>query len=150
MPKYHQTKQNIVQLTVAREKRLKAKYPQTYKVWAGMIRRCTDAKDPYYANYGGRGVKVTKRWLDFQEFIRDMGNRPKHYWLTMKRSNGNYTPGNCVWISPAKLNQKRRRAAKRKARIELRKKLEASIVLENRKKGVRVASTQFVQRVLKR
>ena len=92
-----------------------------------MIRRCTDENDPYYQNYGGRGVKVCRRWLEFSNFVNDMGPRPEHHWITLKCSTRNYSPSNCKWISPGKLNQKRARAAKRKERAALLKALQESV-----------------------
>ena len=47
-----------------------------YWVWAAMIQRCTNPNNKSYKNYGGRGIKVAKRWLKFSNFIEDMGARP--------------------------------------------------------------------------
>jgi len=63
-----------------------------------MIQRCTNPKDEGWRYYGGRGIRVCERWLKFDNFLADMGERP-HRLLTLDRIevNGNYEPGNCRW-----------------------------------------------------
>jgi len=40
-----------------------------------MKARCLYQKDKEYKNYGGRGIRVYKRWLKFENFFADMGPR---------------------------------------------------------------------------
>lgn len=72
--------------------------PEYYR-WADMRARCNTPSSTMYKFYGGRGIKVCKRWNDFTKFLADMGKLPtlKHT-LERKNSNGNYTPKNCCWI----------------------------------------------------
>ena len=72
-----------------------------YMVWQGMKQRCYYDKCISYHNYGGRGIKVCKRWKDsFENFLKDMGNRPtpKHS-LDRINPNKNYCKSNCRWAT---------------------------------------------------
>lgn len=77
-----------------------------YQVWFAMIKRCENPSCKDYPNYGGRGIKVCKRWHSFENFIKDMGPRPEastpvRRFLTLERKNndGNYCPSNCKWAT---------------------------------------------------
>ena len=73
----------------------------TYITWHHMIRRCRDPKFHKYEFYGARGIKVCERWLKFQNFLADMGERPEGKTLDRFPDNrGGYEPGNCRWATP--------------------------------------------------
>lgn len=82
-----------------------------YKIWDGMIQRCTNPNSDSYADYGGRGIIVCERWRQsFENFIEDMGNRPSDD-LSIERidnSNG-YTKGNCKWATKSEQAFNRRK-----------------------------------------
>lgn len=47
-----------------------------YEIWMSMKKRCQNPKAQAYKNYGGRGIKVCRRWQKFENFLADMGTRP--------------------------------------------------------------------------
>lgn len=78
------------------------KYPAEHSVWRSMLARCANARHRFYARYGGRGIRVCKRWAEsFEAFLSDIGERPESgCWLDRIDNDGNYEPGNCAWRTP--------------------------------------------------
>lgn len=81
-----------------------------YKVWAGIKRRCFNANDSSFENYGGRGITMNPTWrISFAAFLRDVGERPSsRHSLDRINPNGNYEPGNVRWATPKEQQNNRR------------------------------------------
>lgn len=73
---------------------------RTYVSWAAMKGRCLNPENPKFYLYGGAGIKVCDRWMDFAAFLADMGERPKGMSLDRIDGTGDYEPGNCQWATP--------------------------------------------------
>ena len=92
---------------------LRNKMSPTYRSWADMVKRCTNPNSWAWKYYGGRGIKVCKRWVDFRNFLNDMGDRPKDLTLDRINNDRGYKLSNCRWATRAQQSQNRRKPFRR-------------------------------------
>lgn len=68
----------------------------TYSTWESLKKRCKDKDDK---NYGGRGIKYCEEWEQFENFLKDVGEKPQGFELDRIDNDGDYEPNNVRWIS---------------------------------------------------
>src|ERR1044071_5665990 len=80
-----------------------------YSIWKGIFRRCYDRTNNSYKDYGGRGIKVCRRWWKCENFRDDMLATYKDG-LCIERidNDGNYCPENCKWITKSEQSLNKR------------------------------------------
>lgn len=82
----------------------------TYSSWHSMKNRCYNKKSLDYPHYGGRGIRICRRWFfHFKNFLEDMGERPTGTSIDRIDVNGHYTPDNCKWSTPSEQNSNKRK-----------------------------------------
>ncbi len=87
-------------------------YTPEYRIWAEMLQRCSNQKNPQYHNYGGRGITVCERWLKFENFFEDMGPRPEGLSLDRKDNDQGYSKDNCRWATRKEQNRNKNNTVK--------------------------------------
>lgn len=72
-----------------------------YAAWESIISRTENPNNHAYNNYGGRGIRMCKRWrTSFENFFADMGQRPgSSYTIHRVRNNEGYKKSNCMWVT---------------------------------------------------
>lgn len=86
-----------------------------HRAWINLRARCSNPKHNSWEHYGGRGIKVCKRWDKFEHFLEDMGRRPSDtHSIDRINNDGDYTPKNCRWATKSQqsLNQRKRKRNK--------------------------------------
>lgn len=73
------------------------RHTPTWHTWGSMVKRCTNPNSKDYPDYGGRGIGVCERWLDFSKFVEDMGVKPTGLTLGRIKNEEGYSKDNCRW-----------------------------------------------------
>jgi hypothetical protein len=73
---------------------------RAYSIWTKMNQRCNNSNNPKFPIYGGRGIKICKRWEKFENFLEDMGEPANGLSLDRIDNHGNYEKSNCRWATP--------------------------------------------------
>jgi cytochrome c553 len=84
----------------------------TYSCWQSMRARCNRPSHPSYPTFGGRGITVCKRWMTFENFLADMGVRPRSLQIARLDNDGNFEPKNCKWATVSEKGLDKRTTSK--------------------------------------
>lgn len=83
---------------------------RTYISWFHMKARCLNKKDKWHQKYYS-DIKMCKRWLKFENFLLDMGERPTRKTLDRINCYQDYKPSNCRWAThKEQMNNLRKKA----------------------------------------
>jgi hypothetical protein len=99
--------QNAITKTIHGQAKRGEKSPE-YLSWSSMRERAGN-RDGHHPTY--TFVNVCDRWLDFNNFLADMGEKPQGTSLSRFADTGDYAPSNCAWHTDA---QQKAEAKKKK------------------------------------
>jgi hypothetical protein len=109
-----------------------------YLIYRSMLSRCNDRRQKAYPYYGGRGIKVCPEWNCFENFYRDMGDRPPGLSLDRIDNDKGYSKENCRW---ATTSQQR---ANQRPRLRIEQFSDKVLIMElKRRNFVRVDGTDY-------
>ena len=74
----------------------KKKKTSTYKTWLEIKNKCHLHKKSYYKD---NNIKFCKRWLNYRNFLKDMGKKKDGERLVRKDKTKNFSKSNCEWAT---------------------------------------------------
>lgn len=105
---------STINRTHGRARTDKKKADPTYSSWRAMVDRCNKPSCGPFKYYGAKGIRVCERWLEFGNFLEDMGERPPGASLDRLNPFSHYSPTNCRWANKfVQANNKRSHFEKR-------------------------------------
>lgn len=85
-----------------------AKTSLTYNSWLAMRSRCRLPGRDNADRYRDRGITICERWESFDNFLADMGERPRGTTLDRRDNDKGYGPDNCRWATPTEQSRNTR------------------------------------------
>jgi hypothetical protein len=71
----------------------------TYRSWRAVIQRCCNPTAANYSRFGAKGITCCERWRKFENFLADLGPRPKNKTLGRVFDLMPYGPGTAYFQS---------------------------------------------------
>lgn len=118
---------------------------RAYFAWNNMKNRCLNRNHPSFKDYGGRGINISKVWLNFESFVKDMGQPGEDQTLERLNNSLGYSKDNCVWAerSDQVFNRRGYGKSKLKGAVKHKDKWKSSIRIDNKTYHIGVFKTEY-------
>ncbi len=92
-------KEQLVERSIKHGHSKRENKSRTYRSWQHMKERCININCKDYKYYGDRGITVCERWMEFTNFLEDMGEAPAGLQLERGNNDLGYYKENCLWTT---------------------------------------------------